>query len=258
MSEVAVVLSNNPPDDLTILRERLEDEAASLIERRDELLGSVERCPSDIQDEETAGKVSDLVKLISALHKNSEATRGARKEPFLASGRLVDSFYKKITDPLTAGKQKIEGYLTAYQRRKAEAERKRREEEARRQAEEAERAAQEAVRRAEALAHVEDLDVAIEAEEAAKQAQADAEAARKAAEAKPAELSRTRGDFGSVASLRTYWDFADLDRKALDLEMLRPHLPQDALEKAIRSFIKAGGRQLGGVKIFENTHAVVR
>jgi hypothetical protein len=82
--------------------------------------------------------------------------------------------------------------------------------------------------------------------------------AARAAVVTAAELSRSRGDYGSVASLRTYWDFADLERAALDLETLRSHLPQDALEKAVRSYVKAGGRELRGVRIFENTQAAVR
>lgn len=102
------------------------------------------------------------------------------------------------------------------------------------------------------------MDEAIAAEERRKKAQADAEKAKKEAEAKAAELSRQRGDMGSVSSLRTFWDFADLDRNALDLEALRQHLPADALEKALRSFIKAGGRELRGARIFQNTQAAVR
>ena len=49
-----------------------------------------------------------------------------------------------------------------------------------------------------------------------------------------------------------------LDRDALDLSTLRPFLPLDALEKAVRGFIRAGGRELKGVRIFENTATSVR
>jgi hypothetical protein len=263
MNDVATELApalghNSPPDDITILRERLEDEAASLLRRRDELLGSVDRAPLEIGDDDTAGRVADLIKLVMACHKNAEAARVARKEPFLASGRAVDGFYKQITDPLERAKKTVESRLTAYQRRKADEERRRREEEARAQAAEAERQRRDAEAAAAALKSEEDLDAAIIAEEHAAQAAADAVQAQRAAEAKPADLSRSRGTFGSVASLRTFWDFTDLDRAALDLETLRPHLPQDAIEKAVRSFIKAGGRELRGVKIFENTASVVR
>ena len=100
----------------------------------------------------------------------------------------------------------------------------------------------------------------IEAESAAAQAKADAVKARKAAEAKPADLSRIRGDHGSVMSLRSNWvhDEGSLDRATLDLEGLREHLPVEALHKAIRSYIKAGGRELDGVRIFEQHKTGVR
>ena len=49
-----------------------------------------------------------------------------------------------------------------------------------------------------------------------------------------------------------------LDRETIDLEALRPHLPTQALEQAVRSFIRAGGRKLEGVRIFENTGTTVR
>src|SRR3546814_13786914 len=86
----------------------------------------------------------------------------------------------------------------------------------------------------------------------AKRAAAAAAAAEKAANAPAADQSRTRSAHGSVASLRTVWTFRDLDRVALDLAALRDHLPDSALEQAGRSFIKAGGRKLDGVVIYED------
>ena len=46
------------------------------------------------------------------------------------------------------------------------------------------------------------------------------------ADAKAAELSRTRSDYGSVASLRSHWTGKLEDRATLDLEALRQHLGQ--------------------------------
>ena len=72
-------------------------------------------------------------------------------------------------------------------------------------------------------------------------------------------MARTRGDVGALATLQTFWDFdpLTLNRAELDLEALRQHLPADAIDKAIRSFIRAGGRDLRGVHIFENQKARV-
>lgn len=83
--------------------------------------------------------------------------------------------------------------------------------------------------------------------------------AGRGADAKSAELGKSRGEYGGQTSLKEFWDFADLDRATLDLDALRDHLPHDALEKGIRSWIKANvdalrqGATLNGVRIFEDT-----
>jgi len=251
-------LGRNEPPPAEMLRQNLDEKHRALLRRRDELLAAADRVPPEVIDEAVAGRVSDFIKQMAAAYKTAEAARVAEKEPHLEAGRVVDGWFKRITDPLSGAKRMIEGRLTSYQRAKAEAERCIREE-AKRQAREAAQAAFKAAAEAEAAMRQEaDLQAAIEAAACAKQAAADAEVAAKAAAAKPAELSRTRGEYGSVASLSTFWDFADLDRATLDLESLRPHLATAALEQAVRSYIKAGGRSLRGVRIFENTQTVVR
>ena len=240
------------------MREFIAEDIHSLLARRDELLGSASRAPATVTDDEMAGKIADLVKLIAACIKNAEADRVSRKEPFLEGGRVVDAVLRGVTEPLTKAKADIERRLTLYQREKADAERRRREEIARQEREEAERqsrAFEEAAAKAQTQA---DLDQAIEAEALAKQQAADAIEARKAAEAKPADLSRSRSDMGAVASLHRFWDMDALDRETIDLETLRPFIPLDAIEKAVRAFVKSGGRELRGVKIFENTETRVR
>lgn len=244
---------NQPP-----LDELLREETTEIAARRDQLLDSVTRVPMLIADEATSGKVADLVRLITACRKTAETQRVGRKEPFLQAERLVDAHFKRITDPLDGAKREVEKRLTTYQRQKAEDERRAREAEARRQAEDAARQRREAEEAAAALETEADIDAAIAAEESAKQIAADAERARRAADAKAADLSRTRGDYGAVASLHTFWDFADLDRDTVDLGALRAHLPLDAIEKAVRAYIKAGGRELRGCTIFENTTTRVR
>lgn len=259
MAEPAIDRSHNrPPSPAEEIIASLEVDSAALLHRRDELLASVTRVPAEIADPETAGKVADLIKLFMACGKNAEAERVARKEPHLEAGRAVDAFYKRITEPLEKAKRAIEARLTLWQRKVAEAERRRREEEAARLREEEERKRQEAEAAAAQIETEEDLSAAISSEERARQAGADAAVAQKAAEAKPAELSRERGELGSVASLRTYWDFKEMDRASLDLEALRSHIPILALEQAVRSLIKAGGRSLRGVVIFENSRTAVR
>ena len=251
---------NNPPADLLVgepLRERLEDENRDIIERCDELLEAATRVPP-INDDDTAAKVGDYIKQLTALAKTAETRRTSAKEPYLEGGRNIDGFFKAITDPVSKTKDGVQKKLTIYLREKEEQARRARLEEERKAREAAEAARREAEERARAAASAAQLDAAIEAERAAETAAADLAKATAAAEVKPAELSRTRGEYGSVSSLRTEWVFDNLDRAQLDLEALRPYLPSDALEKAVRAFIRAGGRELRGVEIYETTAAVVR
>lgn len=254
----AKIGDNMPPQDADPLRDRLSEDYADMLKRADDLLAGIDRAPTEIGDEETAGRVADFIKQITGTIKNAEAARVAEKEPFLQHGRTVDGWFKKVTDPLAAGKKKMESVLTAYQRRKADEERREREAKERKAREEADRLAREAAEAAAKLKTQKDLDGALLKEAEAKQAAADAAEAARVADANAADLSRSRGDYGAVASLRTFWDFDGLDRDKIDLEALRHHLPADAIEKAVRSFVKAGGRELRGVRIFENTSTVVR
>lgn len=219
-TELAGLGHNNPPAPLTAIEVRayLADAKAPLVERKDALMAGVARFlekHSVIADEETQSRAGDFVKQIAAHAKIVEDHRTPAKKPFLDSGRAVDAFFKDIADPLAQGIAKIRAPMTvwaqkqeAIRRAKADqeaAEARQRAREAaealaKQQAEEAER--EEARRRSEYVppAPVEapppvslDEVIAISKE---------AEALTRAAEAKPADFSRTRGEFGSVSSLR--------------------------------------------------------
>ena len=248
---------NQPPEDTPILAGQLLDDYADLKRRATALIGAFDRAP-EVVDDNSAGRVADSVKQIQAHVKKIEANRKDEKEPHLSAGRVVDTFFKSISDPLERAASQLKSRLTIYERAKAVAERRRREEEARRQRKEAARLEREARERERKAREEADLDAAIEAEEDAKQAAADAAAAQKQAVAKAAALHTTRGDYGSASSLRTFWDFEYQDVREVDIVALRHHLPVDCFDKAIRSFVKAGGRELKGVRIFENTRSVVR
>ena len=251
---------NAPPPDLLTgdaLRAKLQADHDALLKRRDELLAAEARIPA-IDNEDAARKVSDFIKQITAAAKSADTARVGAKEPYLEGGRGVDGFFKAISDPLSDLKRKVERKLTDYLRAKEAEERRRREQEEREARERAEQARREAEAAAQAMRDAASLDEAVQAEKAAAAAQADAIKAEAAATAKPAELSRVRGEYGAVSSLRTSWVFDGIDRDALDLEALRQHLPIAGLETAIRSFIRAGGRELRGTRIYETTDAVVR
>ncbi len=251
---------NIPPTDADPLMDRLREDHASLLERRDELLGGIDRAPDAIDDEKTAGVMADFVeqqinkflKAVKAVHENEKA-------PFLGAGRTVDSFKHTLIDDIEKGKAKLNTVRKAYADAKAAEERRRREEEERKAREVAKKMQEEADARAAELREQKDMDAALEAEDNAKLAQATAEKAAKAAAAKPAELGKSRGEYGGQTTLKQFWNFTNLNRSAIDLDALRSHLPADALDKAVRSWINANkdslaaGKTLAGVRIFEDT-----
>lgn len=249
---------HNSGDQLAGLRDELSVAAAPFVERGAELLAACDRAPAEIDSDDVAGRFADLMKQIGACMKAADEIRVSRKEPFLAGGRLVDAVFKQITEPLDKAKAKLNRVLTAYQRRKADEERRAREAAEREAREAAARAAEAARQREQAMQTEADLEAAIAAEQEAERAKADAIEAQREADAKAAELHRARGDMGGLASLRTTWVGEIVDRDALDLEALRPHIPLDALEKAVRSFVRAGGRSLKGARIYEQQTSVVR
>lgn len=242
---------NLPPDPLTILREEMAERVAPLLARRKEIEARLPNVPERIDDDATAGKVADFIKVTNAAIKAAEGFRVTEKEPHLAASRAVDGFFKtELTEPLEKVKKALEPRLTDYQRRKVEEERRLRIE--------AERIAREAAEAAATMQTEADLPAAIAAEEHARVATTDAVQAAREAAAKPAELSRSRGEYGAVASLRETVVGEIVDRDKLDLERLRPYLPLDGLQKAVNAFVKAGGRDLAGARIHTQTTSVVR
>jgi hypothetical protein len=264
-----------------MLREQLESEAAKLIERRDDLLAAADRVPSLIDTEELAGKVGDFVKQLTGAHKTAEAARVAAKEPHLESTRVVDGFFKQITDPLANTKRMIEARLGAYLKQKADEERRQREAAAQlarekaaaewRAAQEAERQRQAAAAGAAAKAQPVPAPTAVQVEQhldAAHQHENEASQLTAAAQASDADLSRVRGDYGSVQSLRTTIEFEIVDAGSIPIEAIRPYLPRAAIETAIRGFVRtidaSAIKRLGetgvlpGVRIFEKHTASVR
>jgi len=181
MSDAAIGHNQGPEDPAVVLRERLAETHEKLLARKDELLGMEGRLPASCDDADTAAKLADAIKACTAYTKNSEATRTAEKEPFLAAGRTVDGFFKGHSDQVDKLKEKMGAMLTVYQRAVADAERRRLEAiaaEERRVAKEAADRAREEARKAEEARQAE----ARRAEEARKAAEAMGAAARKKAE----------------------------------------------------------------------------
>jgi len=250
----ATIGHNNPPSDAETLKESLQEKHGKLLSRANELFTAADRIPEVFASDEEAQKAGDFIKQITACSKSLEAERVSEKEPYLTLGRVVDGFFKNYTDILLKAKNKASRPLDAYVKQKAEEERKQRQEEAERLRKQAEEQATAAA--ALSTAKMDDL-----ADKALNQAVITEQQANKveaSIAAKPAELASVRGEMGSLASLRTRWVGEVIDRESLDIEKLRHHIPLDALQKALNSFITAGGRELKGAKIYEKTETVVR
>lgn len=235
---LATMGHNSPPSDAAILRDQLGATHADLATRTDELIAGVSRMPPAIEDETTEKRAIEFAKQIGAHEKLCDGTRKAVKAPYAEAVKVVDAFFGGMVDPLKNGRDVVLRKLTAFQTAKAETERKAREEAAR-------KAAEEAAKAAAAIKTDADLDTAIAKEEAAV-------VAVQATEATAADLSRTRGTFGSTASLRSTWEFTVEDVNRVPAEFL---MVNDA---AIRAAIKAGRREIPGVKIFQKQQTVVR
>lgn len=88
-----------------------------------------------------------------------------------------------------------------------------------------------------------------------------------AANASEAELSRGRGDYGSVGSRATFWTWRMLDRDKVPLEALRAYIHPDAIDAAVTRFMNSHRPELGqgrdvndllpGVEFYRDTNTRV-
>lgn len=244
---------------LLTIQEQLEADFSDLQKRTKNLKEAAERVPASIADDTMSGTVADQVEQfrlhIAALKKAHETS----KEPYLTGGRVVDTFFNPVVKDLEALKSKINARNTTYLTAKADREREEREAVAKAAAE-AERQAKADAERAIAAAQTDDdLEAAIVAEETAKVVTAKAQEAVAQTAVSTADLTRIRSAHGTTTSLRSFgWKHRNVDRAKLDLEKLRPYLPAEAIDQAIRAYVKANPTPLGsltGVEFYEDRRA---
>jgi regulator of protease activity HflC (stomatin/prohibitin superfamily) len=245
----------------------LTDTEAPLLKRRDDLLAGVARFQAKypkITNDEDQAKASDFAKQIMGAIKISKDHFTPAKKPFLDGGRAVDAFFKGIAEPLEYGLNKVRATMTVYaneqeQIRRAEAQRKAAEAaaEARRVADElaeqqrleAERAAAKA--RDEYVAPAPDDVAPLSLTDVIVAAQAKQDALKEAT-ARPADLSRTRGEMGSVSSLRERISVELIDISLVPLEFLIFN------ERAAIIAVQNGRTDIPGVEIIRSNHIQVR
>lgn len=193
-------------------------------------------------DDETVGRCGELVKQIRAATKVVEDAHTTTKAPYLAAGRAIDAAKNELVTPLDAAKRKVEAKQAQYLReqeaiRMAELRRQREAEEARRRAEAdrlaAERAAQP------------DIEEAVEIAEAS------------FAPPPPAEPERQiiRGDYGAAVSGTKVWLSQVEDYELAFMAVANNEKVRDAIDKAIAAMVKAGVRQIDGVRVWSDVKA---
>ena len=240
-------------------RRRRQEEERKAREEAERLAVEAEKALAEAAAREAAAREAAAKAAREAAAR--EAAAEAKRKELEAK---LEAERRRVAEQEAAARDAVERAASAEaQRAAAEAALQARAREAA-QREVAEREAAEAARiaaKAAAEREAADLKAAEAAQKAADQAAGDAVKASRAAGAKAADLSRSRSDHGSVSSLHTFMDHKPedpncidpVDRAKVDLEPLRPFLPMDALDKAVKALVNAGGRELRGVTIFENT-----
>jgi len=269
---------NQPPTDAEVLKLKLLEENATAFTYAEKLVAAAARIPKMPQDEEEAAKITDYVDIIDKQLKAIESKRVGVKEPYLAASRVVDSVFGDVKVNLTRAKSTANASQTAWLQEQRRLKKVREEAAAKLERDNA------AAKAAEALKLTEDAEKLRKANEVAAVPSAQVERAaniltkqadqtmavaaasenqavkhEKAADGKAAHMAVSKGvTSGAKHSLRSEWKGVLVDRALLDLNALRQHLPEDALQKAISSFVRAGGRELPGARIWEDEQAVKR
>lgn len=255
--QIATIGHNGAPVvDIENVRQEMTAKHSEVLQGARDIVTEAQTLPTRIElgDEVGAGKLADFIKRITGTTKNLEAIRVKEKEPYLAAGRAVDGYFKLPLDAMMKAKILAQKPLDDFAKRKAD--------EARRIArEEADRQREESIRLANAAAELEKANLPQQAAATLTEAvihEAHADKAQQQSVAKASTMTQTRGEMGSVSSLRTRWVGEVVDRDNLDLENLRHHIHSEALQRALNSFVQAGGRNLRGASIYEKQEVVVR
>lgn len=107
---------NEPPDDLTVLKERLHLLYAHLIKRREDIINAQAAIPRVISTPDEARRLVDFREMVRAARKAAKDAHKVEKEYFLKAGRLCDSFFlTEIGGVLKVVEENIEPRLRKYQ-----------------------------------------------------------------------------------------------------------------------------------------------
>ncbi len=254
---------------------------ASAYKRRTEIIEAANFCPPAVTDADTQTEVTNVLRDIARLLKETEDGRKAVKAPVLDLGKRIDAAAAEFVATLEAQKARLNGLLVAYeteQRRIAmEAERKRQEEIARqqkevreaqekidreaREAEQARLAAERAAREAtNAEARAKAQEEARKAMEAQQQAAAEKARQEEAAKLQQAELLRAPTPVvtrATGASVQTPWTFEVVNIR--ELYTANPDLVELSVKRSdVLAMIRTGTREIPGLRIYQETKVNIR
>ena len=257
----AVLGGNKPPLEELIpieFRSALLADRSDFLTKVDALIDAASRAHAD--DDESLGRCGDLVNAYRKASQHVDATHKAVKEPYLLGGRLVDAEKNAIAARLADARAKVERIANAYvadREAKAKAERDRIAAEQRAAAERAMAAQREQMRaEAEAARAAREASNAQEREAAqalADKAARDAEEAAAAAALAPAAPERAepvRSDEGATVSGKQEWQSQVTDYQVAIFAVIDNAKVQEAIDKAIAALVRAGKREIEGVRIW--------
>lgn len=252
---------NRPPLEELIpeeFREELLRERPDFLTKYDDLVGAADRAHAE--DDETLGKCGDLVKGYRALLSHIDATHKVVKQPHLDAGRLVDAEKNALREKVEAAKKKVEAIGDAFVAKRDAELRAAQERIAAEQRAAAERAAKaerereqaEADARAAAAKAANDEE-RIAAEDRAAKAAAAAEEAMSEAALAPANNTApepVRSDAGATVSGKRDWQCAVEDYTVAFIAVEDDPRVREAVDKAVARLVRAGKRQIEGVRIW--------
>lgn len=249
---------NSPPPEFSIdnhvagLAARLNaDHFAMMNEKVGPIAQRANDAPQAFANDEDLANAADIVTDARAARAELDGLRKKEKEPFKLGVETVDDFFRDPIKRLDRIVTVFEDRATVYTREK------RRKAEAAAQAERDRlaREADEARQKAAVAAEFGDEAEANEHSEAAAQAEARIEEAAPQTAPEP-----VRGTTGGSARSRAEWTFEIEDFAKLDLNALRDFIAPEAVEKALKAYVKLrkATAKVEGVRFFEEEKASLR
>lgn len=283
------MIGGNSPDYAREISEQLERDYAGTKQTVAALLDEARALPKEIDSDSTMGVIARVIKRIRDLNGQVEAYRVKEKEPHLRRGDAVQQFFVGLNAKLLAAKKTdakgagdiLQDRINRYMDEKEAKERAARQEqeriardaaakaEAARQ--EAERIAREAEAKAARARNEESIaankKIADEARRkaeaaviAAASAKSDLSDATEQANAKPADLTRTRLDDGVMVTMKQEWHVEITDSEKLDAKVLWAFVKDDAKLAALKAWgkITQHKKPMEGASITQRNTAPVR